>query len=215
MHLWKTYTNCFFYFTLLIFQTQDVFTQNNRAKEIGLNVNGVISSIFNGNPVLSDPHTLVFKWEGNENVFSRIGLGVNIFTNSTTSGFLINNKYTIYFKIGREKRKELFKNFYWTYGIDILSEGEFERTKATFSSSQGSVSTLTNGFGVGIAPFIGFNYRPHPKVSITTESPLNIIFRRSKSETVQNNPFINETLINDNFRVQHSLPGVIYLFINF
>lgn len=131
--------------------------------ELGLNFTQLVSHFIplNVKTVRDGPIGYSYKRYGSNNIAFRFGFGAKI------SFATDENDLFMAMRIGYERRKHLFKNFYMTRGWDIMGF-----VGSLNLPNQNNVNEEDGSLGLG--PFLGIEYHIHNSLIISTESMLYV-----------------------------------------
>lgn len=121
------------------------------------------------------PYNFVYKRYLNNTAF-RMGLGLRLVP---TPGFNDPNRALNHFnaRIGFEKRRQLYKNLYYTGGLDAVGFVNSFNLPGTLAQTPNPFGFVSDDGGVGLGATMGLEYFLLPQLSISTEAMFFVGFR--------------------------------------
>jgi hypothetical protein len=183
--------------------------------EIGLNITNTLAGFLNADGIdaPADPYLVSIKFVRRTNV---LRLGFNLKTLNTTEEELQlrreRKELTFQGRLGFEKRVPINRRCAVHWGLDAIAE--VGNTKVTTSANFGEAALNLAIWGIGGGPVLGFQFRPHPRVILSTEAALYALARfRSEQENIPPAP-PNENRVTE-FKLSSIVPSALYVHFAF
>ncbi|MEO6039340.1 MAG: hypothetical protein ABIQ93_13085 [Saprospiraceae bacterium] len=151
--------------------------------QIGLNMAKVLGGLIGKNDFTEDPYLLSLRF-GGERSRSRFGLNFRVKnkTENTFNGKLTTKETAFNFRGGYEWSFSVARRWDLYWGLDGVVENMRTEIK---SAGFGGLSTLkTRQWGYGLGPVIGFAWRLHPRVSLSTECSIYALAHSGREEVI-------------------------------
>lgn len=181
--------------------------------EVGLNITNVLTSFLgtSSGTVGVDPYLFSLR-VGQPRRHWRFGADFRVRRRTEGDDIfdrLVLREYSFAARAGYEWVRPLSSRFFLYFGIDLVTDGSYERVESFTFTIPAVVAEHRTGIGAG--PVLGARFQLHPRIALTTESSLYGMYRfGSKLVTAQ--PDQRDTPISE-FSLEPVLPTS--LFINF
>jgi opacity protein-like surface antigen len=164
--------------------------------------------------LLETPYALTTKFRLKRG-FLRVGLGVKINSENTSSGktadYKINNNNDYQLRVGYERQRKLNRKCSLYYGVDVL--GGFNDLTVHSNSGFDFVTISDRSWVVGLAPVAGFRFQLWENIALSTETSMRYRYTVfGESATFSKNVDFNEKGARlKTQKVDFLPPSVIYI----
>lgn len=138
-------------------------------KMIGMNMTPLISQVipFKTPSTRVGPYNFIYKSYYKQNTAFRMGLGMNLMDVVNGRTFIHVNT-----RIGVEKQKKLYKNWYVNGGLDAIGFAGGFNIPGDVANTGGINFGSNPDVGLGLGMTMGVEYFFNPRISLSTESML-------------------------------------------
>ena len=186
-----------------------------RRVEIGFNITGTLAAFLNSDGITNsvDPYLISIKI-AKKNAL-RFGFNLKSVHKTETPDFTtIETRENLFRgRVGFEKRMRMNKRCIVHWGVDAL--GEFSQENIRSGNEFTGIATLErNSVGFGGGPVLGFQFKVHPRIVLSTEAALYALVRyNNETQNVPPDPVVQRSF--QDFELIPAAPSSLYLHIIF
>jgi hypothetical protein len=189
-----------------------------RSIELGVNVTRTLTAfVGNQTSTSTDPFLLSLKLPKNQKTV-RIGANINYDNNQTlepNNGVRTNAQQTAQMRIGYEKRREITPKFLVYYGLDATGSLVNQSSDFVTDLLTDRVIQSIDGYGFGGGPVLGFMYKLHPRIALSTESWFYTTYNYRQFTTQFFNGDATKTTYTNALNAQFAAPSSLYIIVTF
>lgn len=171
---------------------------------------------------ISSPYLLTYRrYIGNFDIHTGFGIGGSKISNVRNDTITRDSKnFDFSYGIGFAHYTNISNRFNLFYGSDVLFNLETSTYEnvSYYSDEKYYDYRKSKTLGGGVRPFVGVQFYVHPKISLSTEAALRLMFDKSKSESKQQSgtdPEEISTTTSNEFNIGYTIPLNIKLRVRF